>query len=116
MPVTSEAEPPTGEDCRDEIVGGCPQPTDTATVARSNISFTDIRRIRRTSEAFHYALKWARNKEFGDCVDCVCVMFRQRSVTMVAPQPPASAGASRNSVTKGVAASTERTISRRAST
>src|SRR5674476_490413 len=49
----------------------------------------------------------------------MCVPFRlappvlhQRSVTMVAPQPPAAAGASRNSVTKGVRESTERTISR----
>src|ERR1017187_603192 len=69
MPVTSAGELPTGEACRDEIVGGCPQHGDAATVAKSNISFTDIRRIRRTSRASHYAPKWEQNKGLGYPLD-----------------------------------------------
>jgi hypothetical protein len=45
IPVTSKGMPIDMEDCSDEIVGGCPQPGDAATVAKSKISFTHIRRI-----------------------------------------------------------------------
>src|ERR1039457_1571578 len=63
MPVTSEAWPPTAEDCRDVIVGGCPQASDAAAAANSNIRFADTTRIRRSSELPYYCLKLWRNKQ-----------------------------------------------------
>src|ERR1039457_5375398 len=65
MPVTSEAWPPTAEDCRDVIVGGCPQASDAAAAANSNIRFADTPRIRRSSELPYYYLKLWRNKQSG---------------------------------------------------
>src|SRR5450759_3950841 len=40
------------EDCRDEIVGGCPQASDVAAIANSMIRFADTPPIRRPSRAF----------------------------------------------------------------
>src|ERR1035438_389315 len=104
MPVTSAGTAPTAEDCRDVIVGGCPQASDALAPANSNIRFADTPRIRRSSGLpyyYYYYLKLWRNKQPG-VLNVFSLPLRQRSVTMVAPQPPASAGASRNSLTKGV--------------
>src|SRR5664280_2093450 len=63
MPVTLAGRPPTAEDCRDVIVGGCPQASDAAAAANSNIRFADTPRIRRSSELPYYGVKLWRNKQ-----------------------------------------------------